>query len=107
MQLHRIQQLDIPDELIGPLVEYQGDLQDRPALLAQFDREGYLLLRDVLDRSQLMAARKEVFDRLAEVGEIRPPAELGIATGESQRRAVAGDLGEFWRGSVRVRRCVP
>ena len=98
MQLHRIQQLDIPDELIGPLVEYRGDVQDRTALLAQFDREGYLLLRDVLDRSQVMAARKEVFDRLAEVGEIRPPAELGIATGESQRRDVAGDLGEFWRG---------
>ena len=97
MQPQRIQQLDIPDELLGTLVEYQGDLDDHASLLAQLDHQGYLLLRDVLDRSQVMSARREVFDRLAAVGEIRSPAELGIATGESQRREVAGDLDAFWR----------
>ena len=33
----------------------------------------------------MTAARREVFDRLAEVGEIRHPAETGIASGISRR----------------------
>jgi hypothetical protein len=56
-----------------------------------------VLLRDVLDRDDVLAARKEVFARLEEVGEILPPAEAGIATGVSRRRALAPDLGVFWK----------
>ena len=84
-----------------------GELADASALLAapeQFRRrlaaEGHALLRGVLDEGEVMAARRAVFERLHEVGEIGEPARDGIATGASRRRAVAGDLGRFWKSVV-------
>ena len=59
-----------------------------------------MLLRDVLSREDVSAARKEVFNRLAEVGEIQQPVEAGVSTGTSRRRELAPDLGAFWK-SVR------
>lgn len=44
-----------------------------------------------------MAVRDEVFGRLAEVGEIKPPPRDGIFTGTSRRRELADDLGTFWQ----------
>ena len=38
-----------------------------------------------------------MFERLAAVGEIRPPAQDGIATGESRRREAAPEIGAFWK----------
>jgi hypothetical protein len=45
----------------------------------------------------VLAARQEVFERLAAVGEILRPAIEGIFSGTSRRREVAGDLGAFWK----------
>lgn len=84
-----------------------GELADASALLAAPERlrrrlaaEGHALLRGVLDEGEVMAARRAVFERLHEVGEIGEPARDGIATGASRRRAVAGDLGRFWKSVV-------
>ena len=84
-----------------------GELADASALLAAPERlrrrlaaEGHALLRGVLDEGEVMAARRAVFERLHEVGEIGAPARDGIATGASRRRAVAGDLGRFWKSVV-------
>src|SRR5439155_3815300 len=66
-------------------------------LRRSFADNGYVLLRDVLPRDDVMAARREVFTRLAEVNEILPPVESGIATGTSRRRELAPDLGAFWK----------
>lgn len=75
-----------------------SDLLDRPAeLRRRLKDEGYLFLRDVLDKGDVAAARREVFGRLAEVGEIREPVMDGIATGESRRRETYPDLGVFWK----------
>jgi len=87
----------IPDELLGPLQETPAQGADPGALRRSFAEHGYLLLRDVLDRNEVLAARQEAFARLAEVGEIRPPVEAGIPTGGSRRRALAPDLGAFWK----------
>ncbi|MBI3862642.1 MAG: phytanoyl-CoA dioxygenase family protein, partial [Planctomycetia bacterium] len=51
----------------------------------------------VLDRDAVLAARNEVFTRLAEVGEIAEPVAAGIATGASRRREASPDLGVFWK----------
>ena len=93
----RTQQQPVPPEFLAPLVDATIHLSDPETLRQAFCDEGYLLLRDVLDRTNVLAARREVFTRLAEVDEIQSPPEAGIATGSSRRRELAGDLGAFWK----------
>ena len=70
----------------GELAESCELREDPPRLRARLSEEGYVLLRGVVDRQVVMAARQEVFERLEGVGEILPPAGEGIASGESLRR---------------------
>ncbi len=81
-----------------------GEYRDSTNLLGQPERlrerlaaDGYLLLRGVLDKATVAAARREIFGRLAEVGEVKKPAVDGIATGTSLRREMQPDLGRFWQ----------
>ena len=84
----------VPDPLIGPL--RASISADDPAVLRRrLARDGYLYLRGALDGTAVLAARREVFGRLAAVGEIRAPAEDGIATGTSRRAEHVGDPGRF------------
>ena len=92
-----IQQLPIPDELIGPLKECRAGLDEEAELRRCLHDDGYVFLRGVLKTDDVLAARAEVFGRLQDVGEIKPPAIEGIATGLSRRRETAEDLGTFWR----------
>ena len=91
------QQHPVPDQLLGPLAESPPNLSAPELLRRSFAEHGYVLLRDVVDRDDVLAARNEVFSRLAEVGEVLPPANAGIATGVSRRRDDAPDLGAFWK----------
>ena len=91
-----IQEVDIPEDLLGPLQEFTGDVTDRQALAKAVAHDGYVLLRGVLDRAAVLAAREEVMTRLHEVGEVAAPPLDGIATGTSRRREMFADLGEFW-----------
>lgn len=88
---------DIPAHLFGRLKEHTHLLSAPSALRSALEEDGYLLLRGVLDRGSVLAARCEVFERLVEVGEVKPPALEGIPTGTSRRREFASNLGEFWR----------
>ncbi|HLJ09958.1 MAG TPA: phytanoyl-CoA dioxygenase family protein [Planctomycetaceae bacterium] len=91
------QQQTIPDELLGPLVDATASLGEPARLRRSFADEGYVFLRGVLDRGNVLAARCEVFARLAEMEEILPPVEAAIASGTSRRRELAPDLGAFWK----------
>jgi len=91
------QQHTIPDELLGPLVEATSCLSEPELLRRSFADNGYVLLRDVLPQDDVLAARREVFARLAEMDEILAPVEAGIATGTSRRRERSPDLGAFWK----------
>src|SRR5262245_48553265 len=91
------QQHRIPEEFRGPLVETPLRPFDSDGIRRSFEENGYVLLRDALDRNEIDAARHEVFARLAEMGEILPPVDAGIATGTSRRRDLATDLGAFWK----------
>lgn len=88
---------EIPPHRFGLLREHPNIVHDGAAMREALDNDGYLLLRGVLRREDVMAAREEVFRRLAEVGEIRPPAIEGIPTGTSRRVDCCPDLGAFWR----------
>ena len=88
-----IQDRPVPANLLGRLRETSfSNAREHGSVL---EREGYLFFRGVLDQSDIATARAEVFERLAAVGEIRPPAQDGIATGESRRHEVAPDLSAF------------
>ena len=97
MSQPHVQREAIPDDLFGRLVEYDGDAADGAAIRSQIDYDGYVLMRGVLDRMEVLAAREEVFRRLEQVGEVKSPAIDGIATGESRRREVISNLHDFWK----------
>ena len=87
----------VPGELRGEIVDSNSLLERPVELRERLAEAGFVLLRGGVDQQTVFAAREEVFGRLANVGEIRQPAIDGIATGESQRRELVGELGEFWR----------
>jgi ectoine hydroxylase-related dioxygenase (phytanoyl-CoA dioxygenase family) len=97
MQDGIIQERSIPNELLGPLKEYSGSLDDGADFQRCLAEDGYLLMRAALNADEVLTARAEVFGRLHDVGEITSPAVEGIATGGSRRREIVGDLGEFWQ----------
>ena len=90
----------VPAAMLGELVDRSGLLATPDRLRQRLADDGWVLLRGVLDGDEVMAARAAVFERLHEVGEVRAPAEAGIATGTSRRRALCDDLGRFWKSVV-------
>ena len=87
----------VPAELMGELPDSTSLLSDPPALRRRLATDGFVLLRQVVDRDVALDARLEVLERLQAVGEIRPPASEGIATGTSQRQELEPNLSTFWR----------
>ena len=66
-------------------------------LQSKFSAEQYLFLKNVFPKEPIEAARREVFGRLSEVGEIKMEGAEGIFTGVSHRTEVPEGLGEFWK----------
>jgi hypothetical protein len=87
----------LPDTRVGELRDSSTVATDPGALARRLADDGYVFLRGALDPDEVRAARAEVFRRLVEVGEIRPPAAEGIATGQSRRVESVADLGAFWK----------
>ncbi len=87
----------LPDQRVGELRDSRPEAGDPTALARRLATDGYVFLRGALDAGEVRDARAEVLERLAQVGEIRPPAAEGIATGQSRRAEMVGDLGAFWK----------
>lgn len=84
-------------DLLAPLRESDFETESDDLLRQRLHQDGYLLLRGVLDSDQVLAARTEVFERLAVVGEIAQPVSEARFTGASRRRETVDDLGRFWQ----------
>ena len=82
--------LSVPDDLLGELVDSTPLLDDDPQLRTRFDRDGYAYFRGALDAELVRAARREVLDRLVDVGEIEPASD-GQFTGRSERDVLHPD----------------
>lgn len=89
----------VPNDLLAPLVESHWPEDSGDVLRDRMERDGYLLLRGLLDRDEVLTARREIFEELAKVGEVSTdhPIEQGVATGSSRRAEVIEDLGAFWK----------
>lgn len=84
-------------EYLAPLRDSSVLGDDGNALRQRYHDDGYVYLRGFFDREDIMSARRDVFGRLAAVGEIADPAIEGVFTGRSNRRQQVDDLGAFWR----------
>ena len=93
----RVKGRRVPPAMIAEMIDSAALLADPPALRSRLADHGYLFLRNVLPVEKVRRARVEVFQRLAQVGEIAQPAEAGIATGSSRRAELAPDAGRFWK----------
>jgi hypothetical protein len=80
---------------VGPLADGTGDLAAPSQLRRRLSEDGYLYLPGLLDARAVAAARREIFTRLHDVGEVKAPPEDGIATGQSRRSEQVDDPGAF------------
>ena len=92
-----VQNRPVPEQLMGQFRESSTEVSSGPELRRRLAEDGYVFLRGVLEEAEVLAARAEVFGRLLDVGEIKPPAIEGIASGESRRREIFEVLGVFWQ----------
>lgn len=86
---------EVPAALRGRLRNSTDLLADGRRLREALRDDGYVYLRGVLDADEITVARKAIFSRLRDVGEIADPPDAGIATGVSHRAERAPDLGGF------------
>ena len=70
--------LDTSPEHFGPLVDSSELLGDREALNARIARDGYLYLPGLLNRADVLEARREITRRLNDAGQIKPGSLLGL-----------------------------
>ncbi|MBU3738415.1 MAG: phytanoyl-CoA dioxygenase family protein [Rhodoferax sp.] len=87
----------IPPHRLGRLREPEHGGFQPQVWQESLARDGYLLLRSVLDPAAVRRARLDVLEQLADAGEIADPVEQGIVSGRSLRAERYPDLGAFWR----------
>lgn len=88
---------EIPAELLASYRDSTDCRTSTQELQQRLQDDGYVFVRGAIPVEPIMAARHEVFSRLAEVGEIKQPPGDGIFTGRSQRRERQPNLGQFWQ----------
>jgi acyl-CoA hydrolase len=82
-------------ETVGELRDSTALVNDGAALRERMDEDGYLLLRGVLDRQMVQAARLEVLARLAARGTVDDrghPLEAGIYNQSSEKLSFLPDV---------------
>ena len=86
----------VPSDMIGAL-EPAG-LSDN--LQHTLDRQGYVLLRNLIDPDAVMIAREEILAALGSVGEITEPTAAAVVSRTSQRAKLPGS----WFVLARIKR---
>jgi Phytanoyl-CoA dioxygenase (PhyH) len=84
-------ELELEGDAFGELPESQDILDDSFTLQQRMVEDGYLFLRGVLDRAQVVEARRECVRRLAEAGRLEPGTDPMLAI---PRRSGEGSY--FW-----------
>lgn len=87
----------IPVDMLAEMEDSAPLVGNPAALQQQMAESGYLYLRGVLDRENVLAARLEILTRLGAVGEFKEPLLEGLSSGTSQRAEKVADLGQFWQ----------
>ncbi len=83
-------EIDTSPEVFGFLRESNDVEHSHEALQRRMREDGYIFLRDRLDRDVVKRARMEVLEKLTSIGAIHSgyPLEQGIASGLSRRKEI-------------------
>lgn len=87
----------VPTDIVGAFCDSTDVMADAAALQTRMREDGYVFLRGVVGPAAIAMARREVFGRLADMGEIAEPPAEGIFTGQSLRPEETSERGKFWR----------
>ena len=88
--------IKVPNSLLGNLNETNLDKANNSDLKSALEKDGYLFLRNIVDKKIIGNARHDIFKKLNEVDELSNPFNEGIASGRSIRDNLFNDRGQFW-----------
>ena len=93
----QVNQKYINQDLIEEIKDSSNLLSDKNQLRKEFKKNGYLFIRNFIPCKSLEKARKEIIQKLENVGEVKILKNTPIATGRSERRLQENDLGAYWK----------
>lgn len=88
--------IKVPSSLLGNLNETNLNKANNTDLKSALEKDGYLFLRNIIDKKIIGNARHDIFKKLNEVDELSNPFNEGIASGRSIRDKLFNDRGQFW-----------
>ena len=86
----------VPSTLLGLLKETSLKNKSDEQLRNSLNNDGYLLLKDAIDKNDITKARNDIFEKLNQVDELADPFSEGIWSGKSRRDELHKDRGVFW-----------
>ena len=86
----------VPSTLLGLLKETSLKNKSDDQLRNSLNNDGYLLLKDAIDKNDITKARNDIFEKLNQVDELADPFSEGISSGRSRRDELHKDRGVFW-----------
>ena len=90
----------VPPDMVGELADVSALLATPERLRERLATDGHAFLRGVLDEGEVMAARHAVFERLCDVGELKPPppgtASRPARAGAAPTPGTSGGSGSRW-----------
>jgi len=86
----------VPNSLLGELKDTNLKNATDEKLRQSLNDNGYILLRNVIEKNDITKARNDVFEKLNKVDELEDPFTEGIWSGRSKRDELHEDRGVFW-----------
>tara|TARA_Y100000591_G_scaffold327625_1_gene352487 strand:- start:260 stop:1162 length:903 start_codon:yes stop_codon:yes gene_type:complete len=86
----------VPNSLLSELKETNLKNTTDEKLRQSLDNNGYLFLRNVIEKNDITKARNDIFEKLKNVDELEDPFTEGIWSGRSKRDKLHKDRGVFW-----------
>ena len=86
----------VPNSLLSELKETNLKNETDEKLRQSLNENGYLFLKNVIEKNDITKARNDIFEKLKNVDELEDPFTEGIWSGRSRRDELHKDRGVFW-----------
>ena len=88
--------IKVPNSLLGELKDTNLINTTDEKLRQSLNDNGYLFLRNVIEKNDITKARNDIFEKLKNVDELEDPFTEGIWSGRSKRDELHKNRGVFW-----------
>ena len=88
--------VNVPNSLLGELKDTNLKNTTDEKLRQSLNDNGYLFLRNVIEKNDITKARNDIFEKLKNVDELEDPFTEGIWSGRSKRDELHKNRGVFW-----------